>query len=110
MFSVTGLQFAYTQAPESMKSVIQGFWLFTVSIGDIIVTIVVGMKSENYFYYFKFFFYFFIGANFFDSQVNEFLLFACLMFVDMALFAWLGICYKPISLEEIKKIEETNED
>ena len=44
MFSVTGLQFAYTQAPESMKSVIQGFWLFTVSIGDIIVSIVVGMN------------------------------------------------------------------
>ena len=47
MFSVTGLQFAYTQAPESMKSVIQGFWLFTVSIGDIIVTIVVGMQIKN---------------------------------------------------------------
>ncbi|KAL7030433.1 hypothetical protein ACKWTF_006657 [Chironomus riparius] len=91
MFSVTGLQFAYTQAPESMKSVIQGFWLLTVSIGDIIVTIVV-------------------GANFFDSQVHEFLLFACLMFVDMAIFAILGIYYKPIPLEDIKELEESNED
>ena len=110
MFSVTGLQFAYTQAPESMKSVIQGFWLLTVSIGDIIVTIVVGMKRKKLFLFFLIFLLFFIGAKFFDSQANEFLLFACLMFFDMALFAWLGKCYEPISLEEIKKIEETNEE
>lgn len=27
MFSITGLQFAFTQAPESMKSVLQGCWM-----------------------------------------------------------------------------------
>ena len=27
MFSVTGLEFAFTQAPDSMKSVIQAFWM-----------------------------------------------------------------------------------
>jgi solute carrier family 15 oligopeptide transporter 1 len=43
MFSVAGLQFSYTQAPESMKSVIQGCWQLTVAVGNIIVTIVVGM-------------------------------------------------------------------
>ena len=51
-----------------------------------------------------------LGANFFDSQVHEFLLFACLMFVDMAFFALLGAYYKPISLEDIKNVEEATED
>lgn len=48
----------------------------------------------------------FIGAKFFDSQTYEFLLFACLMFVDMGLFMWLGIRYKPIPLEELDKVIE----
>lgn len=42
MYSVTGLQFSYTQAPDSMKSVIQGFWLLTVAVGNLIVTVIVG--------------------------------------------------------------------
>ncbi|RMX37229.1 hypothetical protein pdam_00011389 [Pocillopora damicornis] len=39
MFSVTGLGFAYSQAPASMKSVLQSFWLLTVAFGDLIVVI-----------------------------------------------------------------------
>lgn len=37
MFSVTGLEFAYSQAPPSMKSVLQAFWLVTTAFGDLIV-------------------------------------------------------------------------
>jgi dipeptide/tripeptide permease len=33
MFSITGLEFAYSQAPESMKSVVQAVWLFCVAGG-----------------------------------------------------------------------------
>ena len=33
MFSVTGIEFAYSQAPNSMKSMVQSFWLLTVSAG-----------------------------------------------------------------------------
>lgn len=40
MFSVTGLQFAFTQAPESMKSLLQAGWLLTVAFGNLIVVIV----------------------------------------------------------------------
>ena len=36
MVSVTGLEFAYTQAPKSMKSVIMGIWLLTVSLGNVL--------------------------------------------------------------------------
>uniref|UniRef100_A0A673HSM0 Solute carrier family 15 member 1-like n=1 Tax=Sinocyclocheilus rhinocerous TaxID=307959 RepID=A0A673HSM0_9TELE len=40
MFSVTGLQFSYSQAPKNMKSVLQAGWLCTNAVGNIIVLIV----------------------------------------------------------------------
>lgn len=51
MYSVTGLEFSYSQAPESMKSVIQSAWLLTVAVGNLLVVIITGLK-------------------FFDSQVS----------------------------------------
>lgn len=36
MVSITGLEFAYTQAPRRMKSTIMGFWLLTVSFGNVL--------------------------------------------------------------------------
>jgi solute carrier family 15 (oligopeptide transporter), member 1 len=86
MFSVTGLQFSYTQAPESMRSVLQGCWQLTVAVGNLIVTIIV-------------------GASFFSRQTFEFALFAGLMFVDMAVFMWLAIRYKPIPLETLNDVD-----
>lgn len=41
MFSVTGLEFSFTQAPASMKSVLQSVWLLTVAFGNLIVVLVV---------------------------------------------------------------------
>lgn len=49
-FSVTGLQFSYSQAPDSMKSVLQAFWQLNVAFGNVIDIIIV-------------------GANIFSSQV-----------------------------------------
>lgn len=40
MFSVTGLEFSFTQAPASMKSVLTAGWLLTVAFGNLIVIIV----------------------------------------------------------------------
>lgn len=40
MVSITGLTFAYTQAPRRMKSTIMGFWLLTVAFGNKLVAIV----------------------------------------------------------------------
>jgi POT family proton-dependent oligopeptide transporter len=37
MVSITGLEFAYTQAPKKMKSTIMGFWLLTVTVGNVLV-------------------------------------------------------------------------
>lgn len=40
MFSVTGLEFAFTQAPVTMKSLLQACWLLTVALGNLIVVVV----------------------------------------------------------------------
>jgi proton-dependent oligopeptide transporter, POT family len=37
MVSVTGLEFAYSQAPKRMKSLLMGLWLLTVSFGNLLV-------------------------------------------------------------------------
>jgi len=76
MFSVTGLEFSYSQAPESMKSVLQAAWLLTVAFGNIIVIIVAEAKA-------------------FDDQASEFFMFACLMLVDMGIFMGLAWRYTP---------------
>lgn len=39
LVSVTGLEFAYSQAPKRMKSTIMGFWLLTVAIGNLLVSL-----------------------------------------------------------------------
>lgn len=74
MFSVTGLEFSYTQAPESMKSVLQACWLLAVAFGNIIVVIVA-------------------EVSFFDSQASEFFLFAGCMVLNVILFIWLASRY-----------------
>lgn len=59
----------------------------TVAVGNLIVTIIV-------------------GAKFFSSQTYEFALFAGLMFVDMLVFMWLALRYKPIPLEQLQEIDD----
>lgn len=87
MFSITGLEFSYTQAPMSMRSVLQGCWQLTVGIGNLIVAIIV-------------------ASNFFDSQTYVFGLFVLIMFLGLVLFVWLAYCYKPISLDKLERFEE----
>ncbi|NXT68026.1 S15A1 protein, partial [Chaetops frenatus] len=47
LYSVTGLEFSYSQAPSNMKSVLQAGWLLTVAVGNIIVLIVAGASTLN---------------------------------------------------------------
>lgn len=47
LISITGLEYAYTQAPPSMKSTIMSFWLLTVSLGNILVSLIHGSISEG---------------------------------------------------------------
>jgi dipeptide/tripeptide permease len=56
MFSITGLEFAYSQAPKSMKSICQSAWLLTVAFGNLIVVIIAGSKIFPQVYIEYFFF------------------------------------------------------
>ncbi|XP_028177240.1 peptide transporter family 1-like isoform X1 [Ostrinia furnacalis] len=101
MFSVTGLEFSFTQAPASMKSVLQSVWLLTVAFGNLIVVLIV-------------------EGNFLDAQWKEFFLFAGLMLIDMFIFTAMAFRYKYVKLqsstealpqvEEIKMPEKPSQD
>lgn len=45
LISVTGLEFAYTQAPRRMKSTIMGFWLLGVTFGNVLVAFLSPMQK-----------------------------------------------------------------
>ncbi|MDB4986743.1 MAG: transporter [Myxococcaceae bacterium] len=45
MVSITGLEYAYTQAPRRMKTLIMGFWMLAVSFGNILVALLA--RFEN---------------------------------------------------------------
>src|SRR5690606_12923742 len=40
MVSITGLEFSYTQAPPSMKSVVMSLWLLSVAAGNFITAMI----------------------------------------------------------------------
>lgn len=55
LVSVTGLEFAYTQAPRAMKSTIMGFWLLCVTFGNLLVAVMAPLQKlslERFFWTF----------------------------------------------------------
>lgn len=57
LISVTGLEFAYTQAPRAMKSTIMGFWLLGVTFGNVLVAFLApvqqGFSLSEFFWLFS---------------------------------------------------------
>ncbi|KAL2622561.1 hypothetical protein R1flu_002766 [Riccia fluitans] len=76
LFSITGLEFAYSQAPESMKSIVQSVWLFTVAGGNIFTVLIVAV----------------IGTSL--SKANEFFVFAGLAMIAVFAMIWLSSGFK----------------
>lgn len=100
LFSITGLAFAYSQAPITMKSVVQAAWLMTSAVGSLVVVVVA-------------------QSHFFTSQVLEFMFFAVLLTVATIMFMAMSCCYTYYytsghgnGFDDIEEliIEEKNED
>ncbi|XP_051799316.1 solute carrier family 15 member 1b [Acanthochromis polyacanthus] len=83
VFSVTGLQFSYSQAPSNMKSVLQAGWLLTVAVGNIIVLIVAEAATIQ-------------------DQWAEYLLFASLLVFVCIVFSFMAYFYQYIDPSKIE--------
>lgn len=81
-----------------MKSVLQAVNLLTVAFGNVIVIIVAEAKAFD-----QVSFSIWISRQkwliFHPFQASEFFMFGCLMFADMALFAYLAYRYKYVNIE-----------
>ncbi|XP_069496589.1 solute carrier family 15 member 1 [Ambystoma mexicanum] len=83
VFSVTGLEFSYSQAPSNMKAVLQGGWQLTVAFGNVIVLIVA-------------------GASRLEQQWAEYFLFAALLFAVCIIFSIMAYFYTYVDPAEIE--------
>ncbi|XP_030766027.1 peptide transporter family 1 isoform X2 [Sitophilus oryzae] len=90
MFSITGLEFSYSQAPSTMKSVLTAAFLLTTAFGNLIIVLIE-------------------SAKIFEDQSKDFFLYTGLMLVDMLLFMWLAIRYKYVQNEDSSEDEELDE-
>ncbi|XP_035264760.1 solute carrier family 15 member 2 isoform X1 [Anguilla anguilla] len=90
MFSITGLEFSYSQAPASMKSVLQAGWLMTVAFGNVIVLIV----AE--------------GAGL--EQWVEFLLFASLLVAVSIIFSIMAQFYTYVDGDQLDSMFPTGDE
>ena len=88
MFSITGLSFAFSQAPESMKSILTAAWLLTISIGNVIDIVIINVQIED--------------------KAIEFFLFATLMMVVTVIFGIQAKYYQYVDnqYENEDKLEE----
>ncbi len=83
LISITGLEFAYTQAPRSMKSTVMSFWMLTTFLGNVLVS---------------------VSAKFMDTSHdsvsgNFFMFFAGLMFAVSVIFMIMARFYKMREIE-----------
>ncbi|NWX43396.1 S15A1 protein, partial [Steatornis caripensis] len=83
VFSITGLEFSYSQAPSNMKAVLQAGWLLTVAVGNIIVLIVA-------------------EASKLSEQWAEYVLFAALLLAVCIIFAVMAYFYTYVDPNEIE--------
>jgi POT family proton-dependent oligopeptide transporter len=75
LVSITGLEYAYTQAPKSMKGTMSAIWLLTVAAGNLFDALVNGNISKGGF------FSRFVGADFYWLFVG-----ICTVFLVVYLF------------------------
>ncbi|XP_038646003.1 solute carrier family 15 member 2 isoform X1 [Scyliorhinus canicula] len=90
MFSITGVEFSYSQAPLNMKAVLQSGWLLTVAFGNVLVLIV--------------------AKTAYLEQWAEFVLFACLLLAVSIIFSIMAYFYTYVDSDELVKTDEDKEE
>ena len=75
LFSATGLEFAFSQAPATMRSTITSLWNLTTTVGNFLVVLVVALTAHY-------------------SAADRFYLFAAMMFAVAAVFGVFAVFYK----------------
>ncbi|XP_030766233.1 solute carrier family 15 member 2-like isoform X2 [Sitophilus oryzae] len=78
MFGVAGLEFSFTQAPKSLKTVTIAGWYLSTAAGNLIVIVI---------------------AHVFKRQAYEFFLFAVVIVADMVIFTEMASGYHFVELE-----------
>uniref|UniRef100_A0A914YJW0 Oligopeptide transporter 1 n=1 Tax=Panagrolaimus superbus TaxID=310955 RepID=A0A914YJW0_9BILA len=74
LFSITGYEFAYSQAAPSMKALVQALWLLTTAVGDSIIVLIAVL-------------------DIFSDQAVQAFVYAGAMFVVIVIFALMSIFY-----------------
>jgi proton-dependent oligopeptide transporter, POT family len=77
MLSATALEFAFAQAPASMKSIVMSFWLMTMALGNFLVAVITNLNKN------------FVRAH----GAAEFFFYALLMFLVSGIFIWCASRY-----------------
>ncbi|VDK43665.1 unnamed protein product [Anisakis simplex] len=80
LFSVTGLEFSYSQAAPNMKSVLQAIWLMTVFMGNIIDMLI-------------------SGTHIVSEPATEFFVYALLMIFVIGVFISFAMRYKYVETD-----------
>ncbi len=80
------MNFSYSEAPDSMKTILQAIFFLSAGVGNLIVVIVA-------------------GAKFIDSQFYEYILYAVLMFVDIIVFGFLARKYKSAAPNRVERLD-----
>jgi POT family proton-dependent oligopeptide transporter len=62
LVSVTALEFAYTQAPQQLKSLVMGLWYLTISAGSLLAAVVAGLNRWQGVGYYHFYAWLMLGA------------------------------------------------
>ncbi|XP_037046247.1 solute carrier family 15 member 2 [Bradysia coprophila] len=75
LLSIPGLQYSYTKAPSTMKSVLTAAWFINCAIGNLMVVIITEL-------------------NLFQRQSNEFFFYATFMFVCTIVFSYIASFYE----------------
>jgi POT family proton-dependent oligopeptide transporter len=84
MVSATALEFAFSQAPASMKSMIMSFWLMTMALGNFLVAIITNLNKN------------FVKAH----GMAEFYFYAFLMFLVSGIFIWCASRYQYVGVHK----------